>query len=232
MIFGGADFPHDGDSRPGLLPVRDQRRTAYDFMVTVLVRRPGCDGIATPCPNRARPRARRTLPGTSLPDPRGAPPGVPLPHHRGRPSVNAPRNIHSKSNPGGESPQVLVVEHEAECPPGLWGGWPAEAGLRLRPRAPLSGRAPARGPSRMRRAPRPGGSPGPLDDDRCPWLPVTRALLRTAVEGGTPTFGICPGAELMTTEFGGRAERRARPQVGVYGLEVLPTAAGDPLFAG
>ncbi|MGX1881757.1 type 1 glutamine amidotransferase [Streptomyces sp. NPDC055287] len=131
-----------------------------------------------------------------------------------------------------ESPRVLVVEHEAECPPGLWGAWLTEAGLRLHIVRPYLGEP-------LPEDVRPfdgllvlGGSPGPLDDDHFPWLPATRALLRTAIEYGTPTFGICLGAELMTAGLGGRTARREVPQVGVYELKVLPAAADDPVFAG
>ncbi|MGW7053625.1 type 1 glutamine amidotransferase [Streptomyces sp. NPDC054887] len=129
-------------------------------------------------------------------------------------------------------PRVLVVEHEAECPPGLWGGWLTEAGLRLHVVRPYRGDALPRDPGRYDGLLVLGGSPGPLDDDRHPWLPATRALLRAAFERGTPTFGICLGAELTTVELGGRVGRRRTPQIGVYELELLPAAAGDPVFGG
>ncbi|MGW7199142.1 type 1 glutamine amidotransferase [Streptomyces chryseus] len=131
-----------------------------------------------------------------------------------------------------EPPRVLVVEHEAQCPPGLWGGWLTGAGLRLDVVRPYSGDPVPQAVDAYDGLLVLGGSPGPLDDEHYPWLPATRALLRTAFEHGTPTFGICLGAELLTVELGGRVERRRTPQIGVYELEVLPTAAGDPVFGG
>ncbi|MBT2490791.1 type 1 glutamine amidotransferase [Streptomyces sp. ISL-96] len=133
---------------------------------------------------------------------------------------------------GAEPPGILVVEHEAECPPGLWGGWLAEAGLRLHVVRPYLGEPLPEDVDHFAGLLVLGGSPGPWDDDRFPWLPATRALLRAAFERGTPTFGICLGAELMTAEFDGRTERRDVPQTGVYDLKVLPAAAEDPVFAG
>ncbi|WP_052498858.1 type 1 glutamine amidotransferase [Streptomyces vietnamensis] len=133
--------------------------------------------------------------------------------------------------PRPDAPLVLVVQHESECPAGLWGTWLTETGLRLHTvhpylDGPLPGSlAPYDGLLVL------GGSPGPLEDDRHPWLPAARALLREGVERETPTFGICLGAELMAAELGGAVERRATPQVGVHDLALLPAAADDPVFS-
>lgn len=138
--------------------------------------------------------------------------------------MNAQQNI--------DSPQVLVVQHEAECPPGLWGQWLTEAGLRLHIVHPYLGERLPEATEGFDGLLVLGGYSGPLEDDLCPWLPATRALLRTAIEDHTPTFGICLGAELMTVEFGGHIERRDTPQVGVHDLKVLPAAADDRIFTG
>ncbi|GGV38250.1 aminotransferase [Kitasatospora herbaricolor] len=128
-------------------------------------------------------------------------------------------------------PRVLVVQHEAECPPGLWGGWLAECRLKLDVLHPYAGDELPAGVGHFDGLLVLGGSPGPWEDDKYPWLPATRVLLRRGVEDDVPTFGICLGAELLIAAFGGRVERRATPQVGIHALEVLPAAAGDPVFA-
>jgi GMP synthase-like glutamine amidotransferase len=114
----------------------------------------------------------------------------------------------------------------------MWGLWLADSGLDLHIVHPYTGEAL---PSRVEDFDGflvLGGSPGPLEDDRYPWLPATRALLRQAVEGDVPTFGICLGAELLAVTFDGSIARRATPQVGIHSLKALPTTADDPVFAG
>ncbi|MFC7643649.1 type 1 glutamine amidotransferase [Streptosporangium lutulentum] len=78
-----------------------------------------------------------------------------------------------------------------------------------------------------------GGEAAAWEDERYPWLPATRDLIRHSVDGGVPTLGICLGAQLMTLACGGVVER------GGHGLEVgarevvpLPAAGADPLFGG
>ncbi|WP_245674711.1 type 1 glutamine amidotransferase [Herbidospora cretacea] len=118
---------------------------------------------------------------------------------------------------------MTVVEHEAEAGLGFFGGWLDDVVVFR----PYLGEAvpddPGDGLLVL------GGAASAWQDDDYPWLPATRALLRTAVEREVPTLGICLGAQLMTLACGGEVVR------GVNGLEVgvgevVPLVNDDPLL--
>lgn len=103
--------------------------------------------------------------------------------------------------------RVLVVQHEDICPPGRLGGWLADAGLELDVVRPYAGdELPARLEHDALLVL--GGTMGAYDDEHA-WLPVTRALLATAVDRGVPTLGVCLGHQLLAVATGGRVERNA-----------------------
>lgn len=126
---------------------------------------------------------------------------------------------------------VLVVQHEPGTGPGWWGDWLEASGVRLDVRHPYDAEGSAA------RLPRLedyagllvlGGAMGPSDDDMCPWLPATRALLADAVSQGLPTFGICLGAELLAVACGGHVRRGAAgPELGVLDITMGEGAAAD-----
>lgn len=77
-----------------------------------------------------------------------------------------------------------------------------------------------------------GGSMGPTEDSRAPWLPATRKLLAEAVASELPTLGICLGAQLLATATGGHVRTMPEgPEVGVHEVRFAEGAAADPLFA-
>ncbi|MFI7135365.1 type 1 glutamine amidotransferase [Nonomuraea sp. NPDC050153] len=78
-----------------------------------------------------------------------------------------------------------------------------------------------------------GGAAAAWEDERSPWQPATRDLLRRAVDEGTPTLAICLGAQLLTMACGGTVERGANGlEVGAREVVALPVAADDRLLAG
>lgn len=126
--------------------------------------------------------------------------------------------------------RVLVVQHEPDTGPGWFGEWLSDAGLTLDVCHPYAGDAlpslPAYDGLLVL-----GGAMAPADDDKCPWLPATRALLAEAVEARVPVFGICLGAELLALGCGGVVRRgTAGPELGVLGLDLEAAAADDPVF--
>jgi GMP synthase-like glutamine amidotransferase len=66
-----------------------------------------------------------------------------------------------------------------------------------------------------------GGPMGCMDDDVAQWLPPVRSLLRTAVDDGVPTMGICLGAQLLAAATGGYVERgTSGPELGLGSIDV------------
>ncbi len=126
--------------------------------------------------------------------------------------------------------RVLVVEHQESCPPHLVGRWLEEAGCTLSVCRPYAGDAlPAL--TSYDAVLVMGGDMGAYDDDRAPWLPALKALIRDAVSTGTPTLGICLGHQVMAVALGGEVIRNPRGQtVGLQPVGWSSEAADDALF--
>ena len=128
------------------------------------------------------------------------------------------------------SPVVLVVEHDAECPPALFGDWLVESGCALDVRRPHAGDALPMLASYDGLLVL-GGPMGADDDATHAWLGPVKALVREARGSGLPTLGICLGHQLIASALGGRVERNPRgQQVGLLGIGWTAAAEGDPLM--
>jgi GMP synthase-like glutamine amidotransferase len=77
-----------------------------------------------------------------------------------------------------------------------------------------------------------GGGFMPDDDERKPFLPTERNLVREAVETGLPLLGICLGAQVLAVAAGGEVTAQSgETERGSYAIAMLPAAADDPLFS-
>ena len=76
-----------------------------------------------------------------------------------------------------------------------------------------------------------GGPMGAYDEAEHDWLAPEKRLLRDAVEGGVPVWGVCLGAQLLASALGARVYRGELPEVGVLPVELTAEAADDPVFA-
>jgi GMP synthase (glutamine-hydrolysing) len=128
------------------------------------------------------------------------------------------------------SPRILVLQNEPAAGIGNFGNWLQNAGLVLEICRPHAGNQvpTATGADGLIVL---GGPMGAHDDDRAPWLPATRGLLRHAAEAGTPTLGICLGAQLLAVACGGQVEP------GAHGCHIGPVPEmidlpGDALMFG
>lgn len=127
---------------------------------------------------------------------------------------------------------MIVIEHQADCGLGVFAGWLEAAGVgTLEVVRPYAGDAvPGAAPDGLLVL---GGEMHASEDDRAPWLPEVRALLCRSVADGTPTLGICLGAQLLAVACGGQVVvgDPAGPERGAIEVRALEAAALDPLFA-
>jgi GMP synthase (glutamine-hydrolysing) len=77
-----------------------------------------------------------------------------------------------------------------------------------------------------------GGPMEATDDRGFAWLRGERALIREAVEGGLPYWGVCLGAQLLACSLGSKLQPRAAPEVGLLPVDLTTEATEDPVFAG
>jgi GMP synthase (glutamine-hydrolysing) len=127
---------------------------------------------------------------------------------------------------------LLVVEHEAQCPPGWLGEWLAEAGTDLDVRRPYAGDelpTDLGGHSGLLVL---GGEMGAYDGETYPWLTEVKRLVVSATGDGTPVLGVCLGHQLVAVALGGDVGPNPRgQQIGVLGVGWTDAARNDPLFA-
>lgn len=130
-------------------------------------------------------------------------------------------------------PRVVVIEHQASCPPALFGMWLEEAGAVLDVCRPWAGdELPATDPSSYDALLVLGGEMGAGDDDTVPWLAPLKDRIREAAALGLPTLGICLGHQLIAVALGGEVRRNPRGQaVGVLATGWTDHRADDPLTA-
>ncbi|MFI6497081.1 type 1 glutamine amidotransferase [Nonomuraea typhae] len=123
--------------------------------------------------------------------------------------------------------RITVIEHEADAPLGYFAAWLGLPCDVIRPY--LGDPVPEHAADGLIVL---GGEMAAWEDERCPWLPATRALIRRSVADGLPVLGICLGAQLMALACGGTVERgTAGVEVGTCALTFLPAAQDDPLLS-
>jgi GMP synthase (glutamine-hydrolysing) len=126
---------------------------------------------------------------------------------------------------------VLVVEHEAQCPPGWMGEWLADAGCTLDVRRPYTGDPLPQRLDGHRSMLVLGGSMDAYSDQGHPWLPEVRRLVRSAAAEEVPVLGICLGHQLAAVALGGVVCRNPRgQQMGVLEMGWARAAASDALL--
>ena len=129
------------------------------------------------------------------------------------------------------SPRVLVVQHEDDDPIHLMGTWMAGVDLTVC-RAHDGDAVPGSidgydGLVVM------GGAMGAHDDEKAPWLPAVRDLIRTAADARVPTLGICLGHQLCAVALGGEIVVNPQGrQLGLLDVGWTAAAVDDELMGG
>jgi GMP synthase (glutamine-hydrolysing) len=78
-----------------------------------------------------------------------------------------------------------------------------------------------------------GGAMGAHDDQKAPWLPAVRDLIRTSAEAGVPTLGICLGHQLCAVALGGEIVVNPQGrQLGLLDVGWTADAVDDELMGG
>ncbi|MGW4101784.1 glutamine amidotransferase [Streptomyces sp. NPDC004976] len=74
-----------------------------------------------------------------------------------------------------------------------------------------------------------GGPVGADDADRYPFLADEVRALRARLADGSPTLGICLGAQLLARALGAQVTSLAAPEIGYALVELTPRGAASPL---
>jgi GMP synthase (glutamine-hydrolysing) len=126
---------------------------------------------------------------------------------------------------------VLVVQHEADDPIHLMGTWMHDVQLDVC-RA-YDGDPVPESVQGIDGLVVMGGAVGAHDDEKAPWLPATRELIRSAAAAGVPTLGICLGHQLSAVALGGDIEVNPNGrQLGLLDVGWTADAVDDPLMGG
>lgn len=112
---------------------------------------------------------------------------------------------------------ALVLQCQADAPPGLLEPWARERGIALDVRRIDRG-DPLPAPYRYDLA-FALGSDASLIERRPPWADPLVDWLRDAEAAAVPVLGICFGAQALALAHGGRVTRLARPEIGLVDVD-------------
>ena len=129
------------------------------------------------------------------------------------------------------TPRVLVVQHEDDDPIHLMGTWMDGVDLAVC-RAHDGDPVPASIDSYDGLVVM-GGAMGAHDDEKAPWLPAVRDLIRHAADARVPTLGICLGHQLCAVALGGEIVVNPQGrQLGLLDVGWTADAVDDALMRG
>jgi len=127
--------------------------------------------------------------------------------------------------------RVLVVEHERDAGPEMFGRWLAAAGVAVDICRPYAGdelpESLDHGGLMVL-----GGSMGACDDAAVPWLARVRSMLAEASSSRRPVLGICLGAQMLAAACGGKVEPSpSGGELGLGRIDLNDESRRDRLFA-
>ena len=129
------------------------------------------------------------------------------------------------------APQVLVLQHIACEPPGVYEVVLRERGATLL-RVELDEGEALPGLEGIDAIVAMGGPMSVNDEHEHPWLGDEKRLIREAVADDIPFFGACLGVQLFASSLGARVTTGGVPEVGVLPVYGTDAARDDPVFSG
>ncbi len=75
-----------------------------------------------------------------------------------------------------------------------------------------------------------GGPQSTVHLDQFPYLRDEIAYVQKAIDQDKNVLGFCLGAQIIGVAMGGKTERAAEKEIGVYPIELIETAKSDPLL--
>ena len=127
-------------------------------------------------------------------------------------------------------PRLLVIQHNLDDHLNELAGPLVDAGLSVEPWFTYARPSPLLDASEYDGVVSLGALVGVKDEGELPWMPVERALLEKAVANGTPTLGVCFGAQLLASIGGAHVHRAGSAEIGWTPVEMDPAAADDPVL--
>lgn len=126
-------------------------------------------------------------------------------------------------------PVILAIQNDETDAPHLVGEWLSELGFEIQILRAYAGESvPTAVPANISALIPLGGHMNATDDINFPWLPAERSLLKNAIDRDIPIFAICLGTQLLAVAGGGRVERAAIGEVGIY--SIASTQEPDAIF--
>ncbi len=126
-------------------------------------------------------------------------------------------------------PIILAIHNDETDAPHLVGEWLTELGFEIQVLRAFAGESvPTTVPANISALIPLGGHMNAMDDTNYPWLPAERELLKDAIDRDIPIFAICLGTQLLAVAGGGKVERAAVGEVGIY--SVTSNDQSDAIF--
>ena len=126
---------------------------------------------------------------------------------------------------------VLVLQHIACEPPGVYEDVMRERGLRI-DRVELDEGEALPDWREYDAIVAMGGPMSVNDEAQLPWLKRERQVISDAVRAGKPYWGACLGVQLLAASLGARVYAGPKPEVGILPVTLTDEGLADPVLAG
>jgi GMP synthase-like glutamine amidotransferase len=149
----------------------------------------------------------------------------------GRPEVEFDHAATGRTPLASSLVRVLVLQHIACEPPGVYEDVLLERGAELH-RVELDEGEPLPDWRGFDAIVAMGGPMSVNDEEALPWLRDERRAIGEAVRAGVPYWGVCLGVQLLAAALGARVYAGPAPEVGLLPVTLTDAALSDPVLAG